>query len=206
MKKTPSGQTERNIIFLNHTRLEKNKGKRGRTRSDKRWKEVNEDTRERRWRMHSLSKCHRVHVFREVILKKQLEAGNMTVALHFFDNTLNLFMTSGVTFNVVIGPAASRKSSKAHRGSRNSFPQLFPSFRFNNRYEVFGAAKICELFHGPEASQLVVLSGKRLVRGVASDNYQGGAKCSNFSTYFRVVSISFEFHGAKRRAVKRLIF
>lgn len=48
MKKTPSGQTERNIIFLNHTWLEENKGKRGRTRSDKRWKEVNEDTRERR--------------------------------------------------------------------------------------------------------------------------------------------------------------
>lgn len=118
--------------------------------------------------MHSLSKCRRVHVFREVILKKQLEAGSMTVALHFFDNTLNLFMTSGVTFNVVIGPAASRKSSKARRGSRNSFPQLFPSFRFNNRYEVSGAAKISELFHGPEASQLVVLSGRRLVRGVAS--------------------------------------
>lgn len=79
--------------------------------------------------MHPLSKCRlavfsRTRYSREALVRKSEEERrggpprDKPVALHFFDNTLNLFMTSGVALNVVV-PGLHR--GKARRGhSRNS--------------------------------------------------------------------------------------
>lgn len=92
-------------------------------------------------------------------------------------------MTSGVALNVVVPPAASRKSwrgegrRKARRGhSRNSSSttSLPPPFHFNNRYEVSGRCEKprpssssvvrCSLLCPPEMPPPIIISMRKAMR------------------------------------------
>lgn len=53
---------------------------------------------------------------REALVRKSGQPRDKPVALHFFDNTLNLFMTSGVALNVVVPRLHREKPVEATRG------------------------------------------------------------------------------------------